>query len=397
MSKKYDVFVNPYNFIPLNAKGVERKTQDQLPKGLLTGHISCRLIVKAPLALPDHSTKQGQKFDFYSIAGRYAIPGSELRGCIRSVFETVTNSCLSVLDEKEKVKFIEVPVYDLVRNINSEYSHIPCKRECCPACTLFGAFGKASKIRFSDAFSNNCVIDDNYRNMPEFSSPKFSTMCFYTKNTTAKYEKGIYNSWKYKDENTQIRGRKFYFHSGNTPEVSKLGERQIAVKCAQKGDFDFKIYFEKITETELKQLLWVLTLGENKENSMLMHKIGAGRPVGYGSVKIVVPDNGLFIREIKGDQYTTETKSYTDFEPHAEKIGLDIDAVNKLLKICNFNYLDGYKVSYPLAYKGDKLQPSFKWFNDNVVKENEKKKIGYHQILPEISDDETEKPVLKSY
>jgi len=92
-------FVNPYNFAPV--RGDVKKSQPE--RGTLTGRIECKLIAVTPLAFPDHekakvdSNVEHYSYPFYSIgANDRIIPGSSLRGTVRSMFETVTNSCLSV-------------------------------------------------------------------------------------------------------------------------------------------------------------------------------------------------------------------------------------------------------------------------------------------------------------
>ncbi len=100
--KNGSYFVNPYNFAPVHGD-VKRKSSE---KGNLTGRIECKLTAVTPLAFPDHekvkiiTTEKGDKhpvYPFYSInENKRLIPGSSLRGTVRSMFETVTNSCLSV-------------------------------------------------------------------------------------------------------------------------------------------------------------------------------------------------------------------------------------------------------------------------------------------------------------
>lgn len=107
-------FVNPYNFVPL--RGVERKSLEDWRgdrADCVTGSIHCTLTVKTPIALPDHAPSDlsriktedvtgGQHFSypFMSVDGTTPIiPGSEIRGMVRSVYEAVTNSCLGILDD----------------------------------------------------------------------------------------------------------------------------------------------------------------------------------------------------------------------------------------------------------------------------------------------------------
>lgn len=87
-------FVNPYNFVSMT-DNVERRPVGKENK---TGAIHCELIVKDRLALPDHSDPRNDGYNFYNVNGEYIIPGSGIRGCIRSVFEAVTPSCFSVVN-----------------------------------------------------------------------------------------------------------------------------------------------------------------------------------------------------------------------------------------------------------------------------------------------------------
>ncbi|MDR2749318.1 MAG: RAMP superfamily CRISPR-associated protein, partial [Clostridiales bacterium] len=100
-------FVNPYNFVALGGP-VPRTNLEKPPEvgeENITGAIHCRLRTVTPLAIPDEETKvevkpeSGHfKYLIFKIGGMPVITGSELRGMIRSVYETVTNSCLSVVN-----------------------------------------------------------------------------------------------------------------------------------------------------------------------------------------------------------------------------------------------------------------------------------------------------------
>ena len=104
-------FVNPYNFIPLG----EEKSIYQHPETkeeLFTGEISYSILTKTPLFIPDTNNvkilkvfsedgKEGEHkiYKFFSYGdGTPVIPGSEMRGMLRTNFEILTNSCLSALD-----------------------------------------------------------------------------------------------------------------------------------------------------------------------------------------------------------------------------------------------------------------------------------------------------------
>ena len=129
-------FINPYNFVSV---GSGKKKQDikeyRKTQETFTGKIHCRLTPKTPIIIPNTSTDRafqesdnfakehpGNKkdkhtsYEFFSYedlstdeavrANRKrndgpkapVIPGSQLRGVIRSAYETVTNSCFSAVN-----------------------------------------------------------------------------------------------------------------------------------------------------------------------------------------------------------------------------------------------------------------------------------------------------------
>ena len=109
MYKKSDrTFVNPYNFVSIDRKKIKQENIEETYKDkeeLHTGYLDCVLVAKTPLAIPDlpEGEESGgeSKHDFFSINGNDQknpmIPGSSLRGMIRSVYETITESCLSTM------------------------------------------------------------------------------------------------------------------------------------------------------------------------------------------------------------------------------------------------------------------------------------------------------------
>lgn len=67
----------------------------------ITGKIVCSLEAATPLFVSDsenvESRAEHKSFEFFKLNGEYALPGSSLRGMVRSVFEAATNSCMSKL------------------------------------------------------------------------------------------------------------------------------------------------------------------------------------------------------------------------------------------------------------------------------------------------------------
>lgn len=109
----YQKFINVYHFAPLSYKRFDRKNPmdggDEKKEPLYTGKIQVRLKTRTPIFIPDthelekEEANKHKELSFFSYDGeKPVIPGSSLRGMLRSVYETVTNSCLSVVDLDEK-------------------------------------------------------------------------------------------------------------------------------------------------------------------------------------------------------------------------------------------------------------------------------------------------------
>lgn len=95
-----EYFVNPYNFVSLGEECDKKKRETV---GDLTGKITCKLTTLTPMFIPNE--KDSTNFYCYPTedAGdlfRPVIPGSEIRGAIRSVFEAAFNGCLSQVNDK---------------------------------------------------------------------------------------------------------------------------------------------------------------------------------------------------------------------------------------------------------------------------------------------------------
>lgn len=104
-------FINVYHFAPLTYERCDRQNalerSMEKTEELYTGKIQVKLKTRTPVFIPDmhaQGKEPGHKeLTFFSYDGKTpVIPGSSLRGMLRSVYETVTNSCLSVVDLEEK-------------------------------------------------------------------------------------------------------------------------------------------------------------------------------------------------------------------------------------------------------------------------------------------------------
>ncbi|MDM8518202.1 type III-E CRISPR-associated gRAMP effector Cas7-11, partial [Desulfobacterales bacterium HSG16] len=103
----------PHYFLPFGPK-VKRENEPPThafqDKALYTGKLICTLKTLTPLIIPDgedikKDEKNHKTYDFFNLNGQKCIPGSEIRGMISSVYETLTNSCLRVFDDKKRLSW----------------------------------------------------------------------------------------------------------------------------------------------------------------------------------------------------------------------------------------------------------------------------------------------------
>lgn len=147
-------------------------------------------------------------------------------------------------------------------------------------------------------------------------------------------------------------------------------ERNTTMQLVMPDDrasFSFKIYYDGITKTQLDELIWTLTLGENKQESRLRYKIGHGKPIGLGSAKILISSKTerIFDPE-KG--YTLVTEEYKEKQINAP---LDFKYIKELRTIMDMDASGGKQVSYPfiddsgVQVQRENDKASHRWFNKN--------------------------------
>jgi len=114
-------FINPYIFINLP----EKRDEADKSKGNLTGKIQCSIYPRTHLFIPNTTNSDvlnvkndHKNYDFYSyndLTGQIdpkcsepVIPGSSIRGEIRSLYEALTNSCFSTVTN-DKILYKRMP------------------------------------------------------------------------------------------------------------------------------------------------------------------------------------------------------------------------------------------------------------------------------------------------
>lgn len=170
--------------------------------------------------------------------------------------------------------------------------HYACSNRdgLCPACSLFGMVGSGdgqnfgSRIRVSDAYASEDKCPTTHSaTLIELGSPRVSYLNFYS--TDGK---------DFDDRDASIRGRKFYWHipavnrDSSIYSTSEKTLRNATMELINRDhSFEFDVYFDGITDDQLQMLMWSIEL-PSEGNESLMHKLGHGKPIGLGSVKIEI-------------------------------------------------------------------------------------------------------------
>lgn len=283
----------------------------------------------------------------------------------------------------------------------------PCSGEresLCPACALFGTVGAdgsglatGSSVRFSDAAPDENEVPLTWMGsdrpdkitLPELSGPKITSSEFYfrlnphnaddrvwnvdyrTTDGAGRADRGgrasSYGEPKTISENElSMNGRKFFWHHSQFSTKSLIPKkdpvtgmqktnRNLSTPILEKGMFRFTIYFDKISEEALNKLLWAVS---PKSGDMdLCHKIGFGKPLGLGSIKI----------DIQSVTCRTYAEGQYKVEPHS----VDVSEANppaELIRMLDFNSTGEYKVQYPYGTRttgGNNDEGGHVWFTAN--------------------------------
>lgn len=316
----------PYKFVPLTSsiKRSEFIKHDGTNKGKL---YSGKIFVTIKTLTPMHISQGSSKIEGTAVINNFmrrnekiVIPGSSFKGMIRSIFETISESCTPALPN----------------NFSPLQEALPNKREntcsdnnLCPTCSVFGTVkakvvdntnGYKGRIKFSEfeLISNEKTSIENisipalqspFRDYPEnvaikeirehiekkhirvnkskssnFGNERLYYADFYDNeksyDTLSKEE--YFNIAREKGENRTIkfRGRKFYLHNVNKQETAANNSLKYEMV---KKDSEFKghIIFEDFTENELSILSLALGMGQE-----FKYKLGYGKPAYFGSIEV---------------------------------------------------------------------------------------------------------------
>jgi len=200
---------------------------------------------------------QGREQARYTFArrnGQLVIPGTGIKGAVRSIVEAISNSCVLQSGRRERAPRSHKSCGGVARGQERQTG-------LCPACRLFGTTGYRGRVHFSDAVPIGDV-----------------------QTTTIK----IADLWPPK----QFKGRKFYQTKAFQPQDMRPQKNYRFLEVVAKGTrFRITLFFENTTTAEMGLLVRALGLAlhPEKEGSIVYAfpiKIGGAKPRCLGSVRL---------------------------------------------------------------------------------------------------------------
>ena len=333
-SSPNDYFHNPYTFVPTPPRDkittgefagdfnplCKDLNHATLQDGLWTGHIPIKLTTVTPLVLlKNNGQREETSEEPYDVHSR--IPESSLRGMLRSAYETVTNSRYSCFRNDEKLKYRmgrEKRTYEKSPAELLDCSLKPATKlsELSPADRLFGwtpqekrsDSGYKSRLRIiCDHVEPNDPLNafqDDPLPLAILGEPKPEQGRFYVAkdNKGTSQDDGLNKEDAGYSSGKGLRGRKHFWHHKNlgqdywnpkgkkrTREYIRTGRkkdsqnRSINAWINPGTTFTASLYVQNLQPAEVGALLWLLTRPDDQ-----YFRLGYGKPLGFGSVKIEI-------------------------------------------------------------------------------------------------------------
>ena len=453
-------FYLPYQFIPasgtVNDKSTARYSIEDIQKAeshndpasyarhdlylkeAYHGRMECRIYLETDTVVGNHHSPSDHKptrVNQYRFRGKYAIPGNSIRGMIASVMEAISQSALRVLEDSELSLTLDRgtwrksfgSVYEKFQDSVLPYG-VKGRTNLTPAEALLGVIEETqgysqnreldkpasalqSRVRFSDAFSDKPdkeICHDKEITLKILGEPKATasqSLYYLDKNNPKEYIPKA----TFKADQIVARGRKRYLHH---PPIqtgkkywkteSEAQERQnlkVCCKPMRAGQaFTFTVYFENLTAAELTLLKRSLVPRED-----FCHKLGLGKPLGLGTVRISITKTHYFTPEHRysanslADTITTKP----DFEEPEECDSLiDPETMAILNTLGSYDSSDGPKylrripefvpVHYPVQNSKQPETGQYQWSVENEERNNTAQvlyQVEANRYLPTLDTD----------
>ena len=240
----------PFAFVqlPSSVKRDRPTRHDRYQHNRTTGRIHGTIKALTPIYIGSGIIDIGDDVELIKTAvktgGNIVIPGSSLKGAIRSVVEAISESCLSKVSTQVR------------RAMPRWFSECRQKENLCVACRMFGAMGFQGNISIQDA--PRIEGDIVTKHVPELYAP-------------GRGQRSM----------REVPGRKFYMHgevaTGSTPVEA----------CEKETQFRFVMQVDNLKQSEWGLLF--TALGHHPEHSFKL-KIGGAKPVCFGSIDFQIDE-----------------------------------------------------------------------------------------------------------
>ncbi len=397
----------PFDFVPFSNAAPKTLTDGEWEaKGnLVSGHILYSMDILTPIHIVGKQTRQGNQNNykitqsfFNRSGGRPVIPGSSIKGMIRSFFEALTNSWVSQATDKYPKVYEEhhlgFAAYGGPEPKKIRYGPMiperfhPAARDgkIDLASFLFGIviedkdekeekeLAYPSRMMFEDIPLASDILNENSMRLPDIPGkafmggpkPKINTWWYFEPLGIAERQAKGHRTTDFIGEH--YRGRKFYFHQNPEKTMSWYGNRNnwphqtrkrgrmvssyytYPVETVPRGAPGHgRICFERVPKPLLE--LFILCL---QPGTRIKHKIGYGRAFGLGSVGISVKEVTVFASDtILQEPSPFDFKSVADagFVKGNDYVGyVDTGALQWLARILSFDELlkrQDYVLTYP--------------------------------------------------
>jgi CRISPR-associated protein Csm3 len=244
----------PFGKVGLRGKARRSITPHDRFSNEYTGDLRCTLVATTPIHigsgiydLDGENVVRG----LMTHGGNPIIPGTSLKGAIRSIAEAISDSCIRVTRR------------DIANNLEVKDAR-PCddlkagesKAKLCVCCSIFGALGYQGRVSFDDARLVRGGVA-----VHTIQSP-------YPPRESARSYKNAYR---------QFNGRKFYYHGEPVP--SQKGEPYHVVD--KNSELEFSMRFESLTAEELCLVMVAMGIPDD-----IVIKVGGGKQAMLGSVEL---------------------------------------------------------------------------------------------------------------
>jgi hypothetical protein len=271
---KDETFWNPYRLIPVQDTISKKRPLTDEKFRANSGRIHCTIENLTPLFIGGNRDNSQQ---FLTRNGKYIIPGSSLKGMLRSLAEIIGGGC-SVTDSNGR--------------FNKTYASCNKVGSLCVTCRMFGMMerGRGAKVHKGKVFISDALILEEKTETKLFDVQLFS--------------QGMRHEPFYRTPQTgrlDGKSRKFYFHQPKRKNsaleptnIQKFVDKKNAILPG--CQFEFEIDFVSLEKFELELLVYVLALEENVDviiedgdiplKGPMRHKLGYAKPLGLGSCRI---------------------------------------------------------------------------------------------------------------